>query len=84
MEADGTISKHVPIIAVTANARMEQIMGAKHSGMVGSYGRLLVSRLTKYPGRCYAQAFQDKTTRCQNRGAFGGYHVLGLRKLSLF
>jgi CheY-like chemotaxis protein len=33
-EADGTIVKHVPIIAVTANARLEQIETAKAAGMV--------------------------------------------------
>lgn len=33
-EADGTIVRHVPIIAVTANARMEQIETAMSAGMV--------------------------------------------------
>jgi CheY-like chemotaxis protein len=33
-EADGTIVKHVPIIAVTANARLEQIETAIAAGMV--------------------------------------------------
>jgi len=33
-EADGTIVKHVPIIAVTANARLEQIETARAAGMV--------------------------------------------------
>jgi len=35
-EADGTIVKHVPIIAVTANARLEQIDTALAAGMVCS------------------------------------------------
>jgi CheY-like chemotaxis protein len=35
-EADGTIVKHVPIIAVTANARLEQIENAIAAGMVSS------------------------------------------------
>jgi CheY-like chemotaxis protein len=34
LEADGTIVKHVPIIAVTANARLEQIETAISAGMV--------------------------------------------------
>lgn len=34
MEADGLIHGHLPIIAVTANARGEQIVAAKNSGMV--------------------------------------------------
>jgi CheY-like chemotaxis protein len=33
-ESDGTIVKHVPIIAVTANARLEQIETAMSAGMV--------------------------------------------------
>ena len=33
-ETDGTIVKHVPIIAVTANARLEQIDTALAAGMV--------------------------------------------------
>jgi PAS domain S-box-containing protein len=33
-EADGTIVKHVPIIAVTANARLEQIESAMAAGIV--------------------------------------------------
>jgi CheY-like chemotaxis protein len=34
LEADGTIVRHVPIIAVTANARLEQIETAMSAGMV--------------------------------------------------
>lgn len=34
LEADGTIVRHVPIIAVTANARLEQIETALATGMV--------------------------------------------------
>lgn len=36
-EADSTIVKHVPIIAVTANARLEQIETAMAAGMVGIF-----------------------------------------------
>lgn len=36
-EAAGTIVKHVPIIAVTANARLEQIETAKTAGMVSCH-----------------------------------------------
>ncbi len=40
LEADGTITRHVPIIAVTANARLEQIESAISAGMVSrSSGR---------------------------------------------
>lgn len=35
-ETDGTITKHVPIIAVTANARLEQIETAIAAGMVST------------------------------------------------
>jgi CheY-like chemotaxis protein len=34
MEVDGTIMRHVPVIAVTANARNEQIQEAMKAGMV--------------------------------------------------
>ncbi|KAF4631913.1 hypothetical protein G7Y89_g6216 [Cudoniella acicularis] len=34
LEKDGMVDKHLPIIAVTANARGEQIVAAKNSGMV--------------------------------------------------
>lgn len=34
LEREGTIVKHIPIIAVTANARMEQIQTAITAGMV--------------------------------------------------
>lgn len=34
LEADGTIVRHVPIIAVTANARLEQVQSAISAGMV--------------------------------------------------
>lgn len=33
MEAEGLITEHLPIIAVTANARIEQILTAKETGM---------------------------------------------------
>lgn len=36
MEAKGTV-KHVPVIAVTANARSDQISGAMEAGMVSSH-----------------------------------------------
>jgi CheY-like chemotaxis protein len=34
LESEGTIVRHVPIIAVTANARLEQIETAISAGMV--------------------------------------------------
>lgn len=34
MESEGLITRHLPIIAVTANARGEQVVAAKNSGMV--------------------------------------------------
>jgi CheY-like chemotaxis protein len=34
LESEGTIVRHVPIIAVTANARLEQIETAIAAGMV--------------------------------------------------
>ena len=33
MEAEGTLTVHVPVIVVTANVRFEQIIAAKENGM---------------------------------------------------
>jgi CheY-like chemotaxis protein len=33
MQAEGKIASHVPVIAVTANVRDEQVVAAKRSGM---------------------------------------------------
>jgi CheY-like chemotaxis protein len=55
-EVDGTICKHVPIIAVTANARLEQIETAIAAGMVNSSSSL---RLRRY-------ANGNRTTWSQN------------------
>ena len=45
-EADGKIVKHVPIIAVTANARLEQIETAISAGMVSHSSTSYVTTLT--------------------------------------
>jgi CheY-like chemotaxis protein len=45
-EADGTIVQHVPIIAVTANARLEQIEAAISAGMVSLPSTSQVPMLT--------------------------------------
>lgn len=50
MEADGTIIRHVPIIAVTANARSEQIAEAMNAGMVSCF--LLLSLLLRHHSQC--------------------------------
>lgn len=41
LEAEGTIVKHVPIIAVTANARLEQIETAITAGMVSRNSEII-------------------------------------------
>jgi CheY-like chemotaxis protein len=41
LEAEGTIVRHVPIIAVTANARLEQIKSALAIGMVSGSSQAL-------------------------------------------
>lgn len=46
LEKDGDIVRHVPIIAVTANARLEQINTAVEAGMVRQYRSSLRSMLT--------------------------------------
>lgn len=52
-ESDGTIRRHVPIIAVTANARLEQIDTAMGAGMVslwliGKLWRLTMHRIMSF------------------------------------
>jgi len=52
LEEDGTIVRHVPIIAVTANARLEQVEMAMAAGMV-SFSQLARDRkLIPLEGRC--------------------------------
>lgn len=72
-EADGTICRHVPIIAVTANARLEQIETAIAVGMVSlhfilSWGGSGEGRLMS-AGRCGFQTVPDAGTDTQDRGA---------------
>lgn len=38
LEKEGKFSRHIPIIAVTANARGEQIKTAMEAGMVSRHG----------------------------------------------
>jgi PAS domain S-box-containing protein len=60
LEAEGTIVKHIPIIAVTAYARPEQIEDAKAAGIVSIRQDLIISfggRITnELLGRCHFQA----------------------------
>jgi CheY-like chemotaxis protein len=37
MEADGLVRGHVPVIAITGNAREEKVLQAKNAGMVGIF-----------------------------------------------
>jgi CheY-like chemotaxis protein len=57
-EADGTIVRHVPIIAVTANARLEQIETAISAGMVSPSAHFL-----------YTNANNPRMTSSQNHSA---------------
>lgn len=60
LERDGKLSRHVPIIAVTANARSEQIKTAMEAGMVRclslfeGFGEMLTCALQ---GRCGIETF---------------------------
>lgn len=60
LEREGTIVKHIPIIAVTAYARPEQIESAKAAGIVSFYSRTsLITLLIPVPGRCYFQTLSN-------------------------
>jgi CheY-like chemotaxis protein len=45
MEGEGLVKKHLPIIAVTANARGGQIAAARDSGMVSPSSTRLLSNM---------------------------------------
>lgn len=66
-EADGTIVKHVPIIAVTANARLEQIETAISAGMVDPPSPFAISMLTS-TGRRSFQTIPHTRINPQDRG----------------
>lgn len=65
LQAQGTLIRHVPLIAVTANARKEQIDTSLAAGMVSYLSVFLlwksiahqISLSDVQPGRCYAEAF---------------------------
>lgn len=65
-EADGTIVKHVPIIAVTANARLEQIETAISTGMVGFFP-IFIDLVLICAGRCRLKTLPDAGTNSQDR-----------------
>jgi signal transduction histidine kinase len=74
LEAEGTIVRHVPIIAVTANARAEQIDTAIGAGMVSSTDLFVTGRIgltNAFLGRCCEQAVPSSGADCQDRGAVG-------------
>jgi PAS domain S-box-containing protein len=52
LEEDGTIVRHVPIIAVTANARLEQVEMALTAGMVRFSQLACDPKLIRWVGRC--------------------------------
>ena len=69
LERDGDIVRHVPIIAVTANARLEQINTAVEAGMV-CQRRINPGQYAKTPtGRRRIQALSDTRTDSKDRAA---------------
>jgi signal transduction histidine kinase/CheY-like chemotaxis protein len=59
LEDDSTVVKHVPIIAVTANARLEQVEAALAAGMVNISRLKSVPKLNLCAGRCCCEAVQN-------------------------
>ena len=55
-EKEGMLRSHVPIIAVTANARSEQIATLRAAGMVSLLVHACASLLTNGAGRCCFEA----------------------------
>jgi CheY-like chemotaxis protein len=71
LEKEGTFVNHIPIIAVTANVRAEQIAAAKDGGMVSRYDLVIgCRRLTSATGRCCIKAIPHTTVGCKNPGGF--------------
>lgn len=66
LEAEGTISRHIPIIAVTAYARPQQIANAKAAGIVRPSSPFLSMRLTRRCANCYVS---PRTMWCQSPSA---------------
>jgi len=66
METEGLFRIHIPVIAVTANARSEQILSAKDSGMVNP--RITLSKMyaDHNSGRCDAETVSDKSAGNKN------------------
>lgn len=71
MEAGEKIEKHVPVIAVTANVRQEQIRSAKKSGMVSSCSRSSFG--WAFPPFPAALTFSCRTMLCQSPSVSRSY-----------
>lgn len=78
--------KHVPVIAITANARNEQVQQAMEAGMVNlprstsfeSCNRMnyvpvrcAIQLITYTTGRCTPQTLPNNTTHAENRSTIG-------------
>lgn len=75
LEKEGMLTGHVPIIAVTANARAEQVQTALDAGMVSCVVHVCCIFVcytdSVVPGRCRFQTLPDPGTGAQNRGVAG-------------
>jgi CheY-like chemotaxis protein len=73
LEMEGTIIQHIPIIAVTAYARPEQIANAKAAGIVSSrdtwkhLGKGARANPSVFPGRRDFQALPNPRPDAENR-----------------
>lgn len=75
-EAEGTLCGHIPVIAVTANVRAEQLAVAKHAGMVSLpiiMDHDMKTLLTCEAGRCDFETFSSTRLDYQNRKTSLGY-----------
>ena len=72
-EREGKFVRHVPVIAVTANARNEQIETAMSAGMVSRTRNRssTLSLLIIFAGRCHGEAFPHSRADPQDRRAHG-------------
>ena len=64
LEAEGKLTGHVPIIAVTANARAEQVQTALDAGMVSTDHSPTSDHLQMRPVRWCLQVSRSLVTAC--------------------
>lgn len=69
LQLSESLAKHVPVIAVTANAREEQIATAREAGVVSGISTLLRINADYPSGRCRVQTIPHTRTTSEDENA---------------